>query len=161
MCGVVCVTIFRLPRGMFCSVPPPGGIHIRRGVNSDVWLVASLVRPSSPSKQSHCPQLRNHHHHFHEAAILLALRKPRSPRIPPRDSRHWVDAQEVLFHRATTPRRLPSRRSNPNKASSPQTPSSHLFPPPPLLLSPHRRKGVNTITIPPLPSCDTYRRPVW
>lgn len=36
---------------MFCSVPP-GGIHIRRGVNSDVWLVASLVRPSSPSKQS-------------------------------------------------------------------------------------------------------------
>lgn len=160
MCGVVCVTIFRLPRGMFCSVPPRRNSHSTR---CEFRRLVGCVpcETSSPSKQSHCPQLRNHHHHFHEAAILLALRKPRSPRIPPRDSRHWVDAQEVIFHRATTPRRLPSRRSNPNKASSPQTPSSHLFPPPPLLLSPHRRKGVNTITIPPLPSCDTYRRPVW
>lgn len=128
-CVVWCVSQSFGSPGACSALSPPGGIHIRRGVNSDVWLVASLGRPSSPSRQSHCSQLRNHHHHFHEAAILLALRKPRSPRIPPRDSRHWVDAQEVIFHRATTPRRPPSRGSNPNKASSPQTPSSHLFPP--------------------------------
>lgn len=79
MCGVVCVSQSFGSPGACSALCSPGGIHIRRGVNSDVWLVGSCetllsrnraivptttttTRLRSSSSPCVSPGLREYHH---------------------------------------------------------------------------------------------------